>query len=289
MIGPGCPTVLINKVPAIRVGSDMHLCPMVTPGTPPVPHVGMNCVGPGVPTVLIGKMPASTMGDNFLCVGPPAPVLTGAFDVLIGTGAGGGGGGGGGSAASASSAQALQAGTVTPVEGTEAFPIDIQAAFVDAQSHMSKEALDEQISAVSEALAKAEEEEEPVELTIADLVEVLKAVESEEGYEAARFFASHLDYGVITDMAKAWISGENTDANNDPNLMPTRFMLLYGMDDNKLKEIDDHPDRFEGEEHKITVANLRKGLRLLGYEVAEDGAYDDEVLRAHMAFLSSKA
>ena len=131
--------------------------------------------------------------------------------------------------------------------------------------------------------------EEPVELTIADLVEVLKAVESEEGYEAARFFASHLDYGVISDMAKAYISGENTDSNNDPNLMPTRFMLLYGMEDGKLQSADKHPDRFDGEEHTITVANLRKGLRLLGYEVAEEGPYDDEVYEAHIQFLSSKA
>jgi len=261
---------------------------MVTPGTPPVPHVGMNCIGPGVPTVLIGKMPASTIGDNFLCVGPPAPVLTGSFNVLIGTGAGGGGGGGGGSASDASTAQALKAGTVTPVEGTEAFPVDIQATFVEARPYMSKEALEEQIKTVSEALSQIEKQEEPVELTIADLVEVLKAVESEEGYEAARFFASHLDYGVITDLARAYISGENTESNNDPNLMPTRFMLLYGMDDNKLKEIDDHPDRFEGEEHKNTVKNLRRGLRLLGYDVAEEGAYDDEVFRAHIMFLSSK-
>jgi uncharacterized Zn-binding protein involved in type VI secretion len=35
----GCPTVLIGGMPAARLG-DMHVCPMVTPGTPPVPHVG---------------------------------------------------------------------------------------------------------------------------------------------------------------------------------------------------------------------------------------------------------
>ncbi len=291
VIGPGCPTVLINNVPAIRVGPDMHLCPMVTPGTPPIPHLGMNCIGPGVPTVLIGKMPASTLGDNFLCVGPPAPVLTGAFNVLIGTGAGGGGGGGGGGAGAsdASTAQALQAGTITPVEGTEAFPVDIQAVLLDARPYMSREAMDKQIRIISDALSQVGEQEEPVDLTIADLVEILKAVESEEGYEAARFFASHLDYGVVTDLARGYVSGENTDSNNDPNLMPTRFMLLFGMDDKKLKEIGDHPDRSEGEEHKITVTNLRKGLRLLGYEVTEDGPYDDEVYRAHVWYMVSVA
>jgi hypothetical protein len=69
--------------------------------------------------------------------------------------------------------------------------------------------------------------------------------------------------------------------------MPTRFMLLYGMDDAKLQCEDDHPDRFEGEEHKVNIANLRKGLRLLGYEVAESGPYDDELMKAHWRFLAA--
>ena len=116
VVGPGCPTVLINKMPAIRMGPDMHLCPMVTPGTPPIPHVGMTCVGPGVPTVLIGKMPAATIGDQFLCVGPPAPIITGAFDVIIGTGGGGGsggGGGGGGAGVGGGSVSAAQAALIS--------------------------------------------------------------------------------------------------------------------------------------------------------------------------------
>ena len=33
----GFPTVLIGGQPAARI-SDMHVCPMVTPGTPPIPH-----------------------------------------------------------------------------------------------------------------------------------------------------------------------------------------------------------------------------------------------------------
>ena len=32
----------------------MHACPMVTPGTPPVPHVGGPILPAGCPTVLIG-------------------------------------------------------------------------------------------------------------------------------------------------------------------------------------------------------------------------------------------
>ena len=35
----GNPTVLIGGMPASCLG-DMHVCPMVTPGTPPIPHVG---------------------------------------------------------------------------------------------------------------------------------------------------------------------------------------------------------------------------------------------------------
>jgi len=57
---------------------------MVTPGTPPVPHVGGPVIGPGVPTVLIGGMPAATVGDMCTCVGPPDSIALGSMSVLIG-------------------------------------------------------------------------------------------------------------------------------------------------------------------------------------------------------------
>lgn len=69
--------------PAARVG-DMHVCPMVTPGVPPIPHVGGPVLPPGGLTVLIGGMPAARVGDTCLCVGPPDVVAMGAFTVLIG-------------------------------------------------------------------------------------------------------------------------------------------------------------------------------------------------------------
>lgn len=69
--------------PAARLG-DMHTCPMVTPGMPPVPHVGGPIVGPGVPTVLIGGQPAAHMGDMCTCVGPPDTTIIGSATVLIG-------------------------------------------------------------------------------------------------------------------------------------------------------------------------------------------------------------
>ena len=42
----------------------MHVCPMVTPGTPPIPHVGGPIMPPGAPTVLIGGMPAAVVGRH---------------------------------------------------------------------------------------------------------------------------------------------------------------------------------------------------------------------------------
>ena len=69
--------------PAARVG-DLHVCPMVTPGLPPVPHVGGPIVGPGCATVLIGGMPAAVMGDTCTCVGPPDAIILGSIGVLIG-------------------------------------------------------------------------------------------------------------------------------------------------------------------------------------------------------------
>jgi len=69
--------------PAARVG-DMHVCPMLTPGVPPIPHVGGPVLPPGCPTVLIGSMPAARVGDMCLCVGPPDSIVLGSFTVLIG-------------------------------------------------------------------------------------------------------------------------------------------------------------------------------------------------------------
>jgi len=118
--------------PAARI-SDMHLCPMVTPGLPPIPHVGGPINGPGCPTVLIGGVPAATVGDMCICVGPPdiiamgssgvfiggkpaarmgdntahgGVIVSGCPNVLIGEAAGGGGGGGAGAAGSPGSGNA---------------------------------------------------------------------------------------------------------------------------------------------------------------------------------------
>ncbi len=106
--------------PAARI-TDFHACPMVTPGLPPIPHVGGPVIM-GSPNVITGKMPQARVGDNCVCVGPPdvivmgstgvfvnsrpaarvgdltahgGTIVVGCFTVLIGETAGGGGGGGG--------------------------------------------------------------------------------------------------------------------------------------------------------------------------------------------------
>lgn len=69
--------------PASRI-TDTHVCPMVTPGTPPIPHVGGPVVAPSAPTVLIGSLPAAGVGSLCTCVGPPDSIVKGSMTVLCG-------------------------------------------------------------------------------------------------------------------------------------------------------------------------------------------------------------
>ncbi len=84
-ITAGYPMVLIGGQPAARMG-DMFVCPMATPATPPIPHVGGVIMSPGSPTVLIGGQPAARMGDMTLCTGSgiPGTIISGFPMVLIG-------------------------------------------------------------------------------------------------------------------------------------------------------------------------------------------------------------
>jgi uncharacterized Zn-binding protein involved in type VI secretion len=68
--------------PAARL-TDMHVCPMVTPGLPPIPHVGGPVIGPCVVNVLIGMLPAAVIGDSCICVGPPDTIIKGSLTVMI--------------------------------------------------------------------------------------------------------------------------------------------------------------------------------------------------------------
>ncbi|MEO2016486.1 MAG: PAAR domain-containing protein [Fuerstiella sp.] len=70
------------SLPAARIG-DMHVCPMVTPGTPPIPHVGGPILPPGGITTLIGGVPAARVSDMCVCVGPPDVIAKGSMTVMI--------------------------------------------------------------------------------------------------------------------------------------------------------------------------------------------------------------
>ena len=67
-------------LPAARV-TDLHVCPMQTPGIVPIPHVGGPIVGPGAATVLIGSLPAAVEGDMCVCIGPPDKISKGSATV----------------------------------------------------------------------------------------------------------------------------------------------------------------------------------------------------------------
>lgn len=71
-------------MPPLARLTDMHVCPMVTPGVPPIPHVGGPITGPGCPKVLIGGLPAAAMGDMCTCVGPPDVIAAGNPKILVG-------------------------------------------------------------------------------------------------------------------------------------------------------------------------------------------------------------
>ena len=66
--------------PAARI-SDMHTCPMVSPG--PVPHVGGPVIV-GQPNVLTCFLPQARIGDQCVCVGPPDVIVKGSMTVLVG-------------------------------------------------------------------------------------------------------------------------------------------------------------------------------------------------------------
>ena len=68
--------------PAARL-TDMHTCPMATPGTPPVPHVGGPILPPCAPTVLVGGLPQARVTDMASCAGPPDMIAQGAATVLV--------------------------------------------------------------------------------------------------------------------------------------------------------------------------------------------------------------
>jgi len=76
--GPGSANVFIGGKPAWRVGSDFHVCPLVTV----VPHVGGTVVM-GSMTVFINNLPAARQGDMIIESGPPNSIVMGNPTVMI--------------------------------------------------------------------------------------------------------------------------------------------------------------------------------------------------------------
>ena len=98
--------------------------------------------------------------------------------------------------------------------------------------------------------------------TLQDAVDRLLATETEKGYEAARFEAMQLNYQALCELANT------AEAKNDPNIMPSRFMLLPGADDSTLESngcLDDIPWPVHADgPQKLSVAFLKQCLILNG-------------------------
>jgi uncharacterized Zn-binding protein involved in type VI secretion len=58
------------------------VCPMVTPGVPPIPHVGGPIIM-GSPNVMTGGPFAARVTDTCTCVGPPDAIARGSLGVII--------------------------------------------------------------------------------------------------------------------------------------------------------------------------------------------------------------
>ncbi len=61
----------------------MHICPLITPGIPPVPHVGGPLTPPGAVTVFVGGLPAANLGTPAVCTGAVDSVVSGSCKVFI--------------------------------------------------------------------------------------------------------------------------------------------------------------------------------------------------------------
>ena len=68
--------------PAARV-TDNHVCPAVTPGTPPIPHVGGPILPTCSPNVVTGGMAQARVTDKCQCVGPADQIVKGSATVLV--------------------------------------------------------------------------------------------------------------------------------------------------------------------------------------------------------------
>ena len=107
------------------------------------------------------------------------------------------------------------------------------------------------------------------QLTIAQVADQLKQIEQNRGYEQARYAAKQLDYDAMCALVH-----HRDLADNDPNLMPSRFMLLPGASDEQLNangNLDTFPwpVHEDGPQH-FSVALLKQCLQLSGHYQSDE-------------------
>ncbi|ACE06426.1 MAG: PAAR domain-containing protein [Candidatus Amoebophilus sp.] len=74
-------------MPGAATITHKHICPLVTPGLPPIPHAAGGVIIKGCPTVMINGLPAARVTDMLQCAGPPPhpdTIVMGSTTVLIG-------------------------------------------------------------------------------------------------------------------------------------------------------------------------------------------------------------
>ena len=120
------------------------------------------------------------------------------------------------------------------------------------------------------AQAKQKEKEKPKKkklLTISKIARKLRMMEGSSRYEEARFHASKIGWEGICSLV------EVGHPENDPNLMPSRFMILPGASDEGLRKrgnLNNYPYSVHPDTPKqMSVYNLRQFLILGGYLAGE--------------------
>ena len=105
--------------------------------------------------------------------------------------------------------------------------------------------------------------------TLRQLVDKLISLEKDKGYDAALLASKQINYTEVCDLVQLG------DPRNDPNIMPSRFMLLPGCDDESLKakgNLNEAPwsiAKNSGQPELISVENLRRNLALEGFLTAD--------------------
>ena len=101
--------------------------------------------------------------------------------------------------------------------------------------------------------------------SIKDIVDKLLEIEASNGYDAAHLASKQFNYSEICKMAHIG------DPKNDPNIMPSRFMLIPGADDETLQakgNLNEAPwsvAQNTGTPELISIANLRRNLAFEGF------------------------